>query len=56
MPKKPIVARVNDSLHRAVKMRAAEEGKTMTEIVKELLEKWVEEQKDEDRRDSGRQP
>ena len=42
MSKKPIVAKVDDKLHRTVKMKAVKENKTITQVVRELLEKWVE--------------
>jgi len=40
---KQINARVSDELHRAIKMKAAQEGKTMTEVIVTLLQKWLEE-------------
>jgi predicted HicB family RNase H-like nuclease len=43
---KQINARVSDKLHRAVKMKAAQEGKTMTEVIVTLLKKWLEEEDD----------
>ena len=40
--KKQIVTRVPDDLHRKVKIKSAKTGKTITEVVKEKLEQWVE--------------
>ena len=39
---KQIVTRVPDDLHRKVKIKSAETGKTITEVVREKLEEWVE--------------
>jgi len=40
--KKQVVTRIPDDLHRKVKIKSAETGKTITEVVKEKLEEWVE--------------
>jgi len=40
--KKQIVTRVPSDLHRKVKIKSAKTGKTITEVVKEKLEEWVE--------------
>ena len=40
---KQINARIPDELHRAIKMKAAKEGKTMTEVFVTLLQEWIEE-------------
>lgn len=50
---KQVVAKVGDKLHRAVKAKAASQGKTITAVVKELLKEWVEE-KHEDNEDQPR--
>ena len=39
---KQVVARVDDELHRRIKTKAASQGKTMTTVFKELLERWIE--------------
>jgi len=38
---KQINARISDELHRAIKMKAAKEGKTMTEVIVALLQEWL---------------
>lgn len=38
---KKIIARVPEPLHRAVKLKAFQMGKTITQVVKERLEEWV---------------
>ena len=40
--RKQVVVRVPDVLHRKLKVKAAEEGRTITEIVRGMLEEWVE--------------
>jgi predicted DNA-binding protein len=40
--KKQVVTRIPDDLHRKVKIKSAKTGKTITEIIKEGLEEWVE--------------
>ena len=40
---KQINARISDEMHRAIKSRAAKEGKTMTEVIVTLLQEWLEE-------------
>ena len=40
--KKQVVTRIPDDLHRRVKIKSAKTGKTITEVVKEKLEEWVE--------------
>lgn len=44
---KQVVARVDEKLHRAIKAKAAREGKTMNEVMRELLKRWIEEKDDE---------
>jgi predicted DNA-binding protein len=39
---KQVVTRIPEDLHRKVKIKSAETGKTITEVVKEKLEEWVE--------------
>jgi len=41
---KQIVAKVPDELHRAVKAEAARQGVTITEVVEQLLERWLEDE------------
>lgn len=43
---KQINARISEELHRAIKMKAAHEGKTMTEVIVALLKRWLEEEND----------
>jgi predicted HicB family RNase H-like nuclease len=50
---KQINARVTKELHRAVKSKAAREGKTMTEVIVTLLERWL---KEEGQGDQGSHP
>lgn len=38
---KQINARISEELHRTIKMKAAREGKTMTEVIVTLLEQWI---------------
>ena len=40
--RKQVVTRIPDDLHRKVKIKSAKTGKTITEVVKEKLEEWVE--------------
>ena len=40
--RKQVVTRIPDDLHRKVKIKSAETGKTITEVIKEKLEEWVE--------------
>ena len=39
---KQINARISEEMHRAIKMKAAKEGKTMTEVFVALLQQWLE--------------
>ena len=39
---KQVVTRISEDLHRKVKIKSAKTGKTITEVVKEQLEQWVE--------------
>ncbi len=39
--RKQVVTRISDDLHRKVKIKSAETGKTITEVIKEKLEEWV---------------
>ena len=39
---KQVVTRISEDLHRKVKIKSAETGKTITEVIKEKLEEWVE--------------
>jgi len=39
---KQINARIPEEMHRAIKMKAAKEGKTMTDVIMALLEQWIE--------------
>ena len=48
---KQVVTRVPDDLHRKVKIKSAKTGKTITEVVREKLEEWVE--NDSPPRDEG---
>lgn len=43
---KQLSFRVDESLHRRLKTRAAADGKTLTELIVEVLEKHLEDQKD----------
>ena len=45
---KQINARISEEMHRAIKMKAAKEGKTMTEVFVVLLQQWLEEGDDQD--------
>lgn len=49
--KKKIVAQVNEQLHRAVKMKAAREGKTITQVIIDLLREWLRESEQEEDED-----
>ena len=40
--RKQVVTRISDDLHRKVKIKSAETGKTITEVIKESLEEWVQ--------------
>ena len=40
--RKQVVTRISYDLHRKVKIKSAKTGKTITEVVKEKLEEWVE--------------
>jgi len=40
--RKQVVTRIPYDLHRKVKIKSAKTGKTITEVVKEQLEQWVE--------------
>jgi gas vesicle protein len=40
--RKQVVTRIPGDLHRKVKIKSAETGKTITEVIKERLEEWVE--------------
>jgi gas vesicle protein len=40
--RKQVVTRIPGDLHRKVKIKSAETGKTITEVIKESLEEWVE--------------
>jgi predicted HicB family RNase H-like nuclease len=44
---KQVVAKVPEELHRAVKAEAARRGLTISEVVKQLLEGWLEQEDDE---------
>ena len=39
--RKQVVTRIPAALHRKVKVKAAEEGLTITAVIKKLLEEWV---------------
>jgi len=45
---KQVVAKVGDELHRAIKTKAASQGKTITAVVKELLKEWLKENYEDD--------
>ena len=46
-PKKRVIAiNVPEEMHRAFKARAAEVGRKMSEVVLELIEKWLREQEE----------
>jgi predicted HicB family RNase H-like nuclease len=49
---KQINVRIPDELHRAVKMKAASQGRSMAEIIKEFLEQWVKDDADDTERDT----
>jgi hypothetical protein len=40
--RKQVVTRISHDLHRKVKIKSAETGKTITEVIKERLEEWVQ--------------
>jgi len=40
--------RIPEKLHRAAKARAALEGRTFSAVIRELLEKWLEESEEDD--------
>lgn len=44
---KQIVARISDELHLKVKLKAVREGKSITQIISELLEEWVSDEEDQ---------
>ena len=39
---KQVVTRISDDLHRKVRIKSAKTGKTITEVIKESLEEWVQ--------------
>jgi len=43
---KRIFVRLPKELHIAVKVKAAKEDKTVSEVVRELLRRWVEEEQE----------
>lgn len=45
---KQINVRVSDEMHRAIKTKAAKEGKTMTEVIVTGLQEWLEKENDDD--------
>lgn len=45
MPDKPTLIRIPEPIKRALKSKAAEEGKTMREVVLEMIGKYVAEEK-----------
>ena len=42
-PEKRITVRVPESLHRKIKAKAALSGKSVSDVLREYLETWVEE-------------
>jgi plasmid stability protein len=40
-PERKLMVRVPDELHRAVRVKAAQLGRPISEIVRELLQAWV---------------
>lgn len=55
MPKQ-IVAKVEEEFHHAVKVKATQQGLTINEIVKHLLEEWLKGQDDERQVVHGEEP
>lgn len=45
MGEKRITVRIENSKHQLVKLKALKEKKTMTEIVNDLLDKWLKREK-----------
>ncbi len=48
---KRLIAEVDDELYQAVKIKAIRQGKTMREVIVELVQKWLAE--DEQKREKG---
>lgn len=40
---KRVYARVSESFHRRVRIKALQKGKTVEQVIRSLLEKWLEE-------------
>lgn len=56
---KQINARVSEELHRAARIKALKTGKSLTQVINELLQDWVEEndeQKNENSHNHRRHP
>ena len=44
---KRLTVDVSDDFHRRVKVKATQEGKTISDVLRELLQRWLEEEKKE---------
>ena len=53
---KQMIVRVEDNLHRKIKSMAALEGKSLTTLVNELLEKYVEEKDNYEEKENAKSP
>lgn len=49
---KQVSTRIPSELHRKVRIKAIETGKTISEIIKEKLEEWVEDPPQEENKDT----
>ena len=43
---KRITVRASEEFHRRIKIKVTQEGKTISDVVRELLQKWLEENDD----------
>jgi len=53
---KQMIVRVDDDLHRKIKAMAALEGKSITVLVSELLEQYLEEKNSDDGEKNAQSP
>ena len=53
---KQLLVRIPDNLHREVKSKAALEGRSIKEVVSELLEKYVEEKDNYKEKENAKSP
>ena len=47
---KKIIVKVTPALHKAVKIKAAKKDKSISEIVREMLQRWLKDEEDEQAR------